>query len=187
MHILGITAGTGVDLPHWERVLASGLDAFMIREPALEAGELLAAARWVRLTAPDVRLWVNGRLDVALATPCGLHAPEAYPQVPPGLASLSRPIHDPDQVPDRSRAQQLILSPIFAVPGKAPAWGPARLHAILDALPPLDCRLLAMGGITPATLPQLQHPRLHGVALIRALWQSPDPAETIAQLRAAWS
>ena len=37
---------------------------------------------------------MNGRLDVALAAGCGLHAPEAYPRGPLsalGLLALSRP------------------------------------------------------------------------------------------------
>jgi len=186
MHILAITPGAGLDHPRWERVLRSGIDALMIREPGLEPRALLAAARWVRERAPGLELWVNGRLDVALAGNCGLHAPEAYPPVPPGLVDLSRPIHDPAQVPERSGARQLILSPIFPVPGKGPAWGPEKLHAILDALPGLPGRILALGGITAANAASVRHPRLDGVALIRGLWAGPDPARTVARLRAAW-
>jgi len=186
MYILGITSGAGLDAPHWERVLASGIDALMIREPQMESRELLLAVRWVRRAAPGLALWVNGRLDVALAGRCGLHAPERYPQVPAGLLAVSQPIHDPDQIPERSGAHQLILSPIFPVPGKGPAWGPGKLHAVLDAMPRTPSRVLALGGITPANAVLLPHPRLDGVALIRGLWSAPDPAETVAQLRRAW-
>jgi thiamine monophosphate synthase len=186
MHILAITPGQGLDPAQWKRVARSGIDALMLRE-RMDPRDLLVAARQVREWAPEIALWVNGRLDVALAARCGLHAPEAYPQVPQGLLAVSRPIHDPDQVPARSEAHQLILSPIFPVPGKGPAWGPGRLRAILDAMPPVASRVLALGGITPANVAQLRHPRLDGVALIRGLWSDPDPAQVVAQLRAAWS
>ena len=188
MHVLAITPGEGFDPPRWERVLRAGVDGFMIREP-LQARALLAAARWVRARAPEVELWLNGRLDVAPAAGCGLHAPEAYPPVPHrdlGLAQ-SRPVHDPDQVPDRGDSRQLILSPIFPVPGKGPAWGPARLHAVLDALPPVAARVLALGGITPASAAALRHPRLAGVAVLRGLWSGADPAGVVAGLREAWA
>jgi len=186
MFILGITPGTGVDLPRWQRVLSSGIDAFMIREPFVSARDLLVAARWVMETNPQVSLWVNGRLDVALAARCGLHTPESYPKVPPGLLPLSSPIHDPAQLPDRAQAHQLLLSPIFMVPEKGPAWGPERLREVLDHLPPMPARILALGGITPSNAAQLRHPRLDGIAVIRALWATPDPGLCVAQLRDAW-
>lgn len=186
MHILAISPGEGVNHARWERVLASGIDAFMLREPQLEARDLLVAARWVKETAPGVALWVNGRLDVALASRSGLHAPESYPQVPSGLLPLSCPIHDPAQFQGRSSAHQLVLSPVFSVPGKGAAWGPEKLHGVLDALPPSQSRILALGGITPSNIGSLKHRRLDGVAVIRALWATLDPALCVAAMRQAW-
>jgi len=176
-----------MDPAHWERVMRSGIDALMIREPGMEARQLLEAVRWVRALAPDLELWLNGRLDVALAGGCGLHAPEAYPPVGPARLALSRPIHDPAQVAERSGARQLILSPIFPVPGKGPAWGAGKLRAVLDAMPPVAGRILALGGIDAGNAGPLRHPRLDGVALIRGLWSVPDPALAVARLRAAWA
>ena len=186
MQLLAITPGEGFDQARWERVIGAGIDALMIREPRMAVRDLLAAVRWVRALAPGLELWLSGRLDVALAGGCGLHAPEAYPPVAPGLVALSRPIHDPAQVPERAGARQLILSPIFPVPGKGPAWGAERLRAVLDALPPVAGRLLALGGINDTNVARLAHPRLDGVALIRGLWCAPDPAAAAARIRAAW-
>lgn len=187
MFVLAISPGEGFDPSRWERVLASGVDAFMIREPGMEAGPLLGAARWVRERATGLELWVNGRLDVALAAGCGLHAGEAHPAVPDGLLPLSRPIHDPAQIPGRAGAAQLILSPIFAVPGKGPAWGAPRLKEVLDGMPEGAFRALALGGITPGNAAALRHPRLAGVALIRGLWMAGDPKGAIQELRKAWA
>jgi thiamine monophosphate synthase len=187
MFILAITPGTGLDEPQWKRMIESGIDSFMIREPAMTPRGQLAAARWVRSLAPGLELWLNGRLDVALLSGCGLHAPEAYPTVPERLLPLSRPIHQADQLMERLHVQQLILSPMFPVPGKGPAWGPGKLRAALDALPGAPVRVLALGGVTPANVASLRHPRLDGVALIRGLWSAPDPARAVARIRAAWS
>jgi thiamine monophosphate synthase len=187
MYILAITPGKGLDRPQWERVIESGVDAFMVREPGMTPREALAAVRLVRSLAPGLELWLNGRLDVAMAAGCGLHAPEAYPPVPEGLLPLSRPIHQPAQLKDRLHAQQVILAPIYPVPGKGPAWGPDKLRAVLDAMPPAPVRVLALGGITPINAAPLRHPRLDGVAMMRGLWAVPDPARAVALLRRVWS
>jgi thiamine-phosphate pyrophosphorylase len=186
MFVLAISPGEGFHPSRWERVLASGVDGFMIREPGLGAADLLRAARWVRDRAPGVEVWVNGRLDVALAAGCGLHAGEAHPEVPPGLVPLSRPIHDPAQIAGRAGAAQLILSPVFGVPGKGAPWGAGRLGEVLDGMAAGGPRALALGGITPANAASLRHPRLAGVALIRGLWSVGDPGAAVRELRAAW-
>ncbi len=184
MFILAITPGEGFDARRWKAVLESGVDGFLIREKQMEARALLDAARWCRDAAPGVELWVAGRLDVALAAGCGLHAPEAYPEVPEGMLPLSRPLHDEAQFPARLRAKQLLVAPIFATPGKSAPWDAARLRAFLDQAQ-AGPRLLALGGITPGNAASLAHPRLEGVALIRALWEAPAPGRTIARLRDA--
>jgi thiazole tautomerase (transcriptional regulator TenI) len=186
MFILAITPGEGFDEAPWRRVLTSGIDAVMIREKHLEAGPLLELTRRTQSLAPGLQIWVNGRLDVALAAGCGLHAPEAYPEAAEGLVPLSRPLHDPAAFPARSAANQLILSPIFESPGKGAGLGAERLRSWLEELPPFPGRLLALGGITPENCRDLRHPRLAGVAMIRSLWHAPDPAEVVTRLREAW-
>lgn len=187
MYILGITPGEGLDRARWKRVLASGIDGLSIREKQLGVKALLDCVRWVQDEAPHLPLWVVGRLDVALATGCGLHAPEAYPEIPAGMVPLSRPLHDPEQFKDRLSADQILIAPVFPVPGKGPAWGPVRLRSSLEALPDSPCRLLALGGITPLNAAQVKHPRLHGVAMMRSLWKGPDSEQAVALLRSAWN
>jgi len=186
MFILAITPGEGFDEAKWRRVLDSGIDALMIREKGLDARPLLELTRRTQELAPGLPLWVSGRLDVALAAGCGLHAPEAYPEVPEDLLPLSRPLHDPAQFPARRGAQQLILSPVFPTPGKGAALGAEALREWLDALPPFPGRFLALGGITPSNCAELRHPRLAGVAMIRSLWHAKEPAAVVAKLREAW-
>ena len=185
MYILGITPGDGFDPERWDRVLESGIDGLMIREKQMEARALLHVVRWVQDRAHPMEVWVNGRLDVALTAHCGLHAPEAYPLTPDGLLPLSRPIHTESQFSSRLHCRQLLVSPIFAVPDKSEAWGIERLHQALNQLPE-GPRILALGGIGAERAIALRHPRLDGIALIRALWDSARPSRVVKALRDAW-
>jgi thiamine monophosphate synthase len=182
MILLAITPGLGFERGLWKPVLQSGVDGFLIREQDLPARTLLDAARWCQDTAPDVELWVAGRLDVALAAGCGLHAPEAYPDVAPGLVPLSCPLHDEGQWDLRKAVDQLLISPIFASPGKGAPWGADRLHHFLDGVPEACPRLLALGGVAPLNIPTLRHPRLAGIAAIRPFWQG-EPERAVARFR----
>jgi thiamine monophosphate synthase len=47
--------------------------------------------------------------------------------------------------------------------------------------------MLALGGMAPGRIRALRHKRLAGVAMIRALWNAPDPAGTVDALRAEWA
>lgn len=186
MFILAISPGTGFEAVRWKAVLASGIDGLMVRERQLEARPLLELVRQLRTIAPQVELWVNGRLDVALAAGCGLHAPEVYPEVPSDLLPLSRPIHSEDQIRARIECRQILLGPIFAVPGKGEPWGVDRLHRVLEGIP-AGPRILALGGIALTNSAALRHPRLDGIALIRALMDVPDPIRVVEALRQSWA
>ena len=182
MILLAITPGTGFGAGRWKSVLRSGVDGFLIREKELPTRQLLEAARWCQDTAPEVALWVAGRLDVAWTTGCGLHAPEAYPDLEACPVPLSRPLHAESQWPDRSAAAQLLVSPVFSSPGKGTPWGPERLRRFLDSLPTEGPRLLALGGVEPANAASFSHPRLAGFAAIRPFWTG-DPERAVSDFR----
>lgn len=182
MFILAITPGTGFDAARWRAVLKSGVNGFLIREKSMEARALLDAARWCQDTAPEVELWVGGRLDIALAAGCGLHAPETYPNPPAPPVPLSRPLHEEGQFESRQACRQLLISPIFPTPGKGAPWGAERLHHFLDITPP-GPRLLALGGISTRNAGALDHPRLDGLAMIRAIWEASVPETAVSHLR----
>jgi thiamine monophosphate synthase len=186
MILLAITPGHGFEAQAWRRVLSSGVDAFLIREKQLPARALLDAARWCQDVAPGLDLWVAGRLDVAFAAGCGLHAPETHPDLEPGLVPLSRPLHGETQWPSRRIADQLLISPVFPSPGKGEPWGAGRLHRFLDGLPQAGPRLLALGGVDPLNAATLRHPRLAGIAAIRPYWGA-EPDRAVAAFREAAS
>jgi len=184
MILQAITPGLGFDPRAWLSVLTSGIDAFLIREKELPARTLFEAIRWCQDQAPEVTLWVAGRLDVACAARCGLHAPERHPAVGPDLVPLSRPLHAEDQWEARQAVDQLLVAPIFFSPGKGVPWGVERLHRFLDGLPPKGPRILALGGVEPNHAALLRHQRLGGIAAIRPFWQG-DPARVVAAFRRA--
>jgi thiamine-phosphate pyrophosphorylase len=186
MYILAISPGGRADDSQWESVALSGIDAIMIREKHLDARSLLRLGRRIRDIAPSLTLWINGRLDVALALGAGLHGGEDCPQPPPGLCPVSRPLHSLDQIQCRLATDQLLISPIFDVPGKAAPMGVRGLHDILDNMPPRQGKMLALGGIGPENAASLMHRRLDGVALIRGLWGSGNPMGVVDRLRCAW-
>jgi thiamine monophosphate synthase len=184
MILLAITPGLGFDRGRWAEVLRAGVDGFLIREKQMEARVLLDAAAWCQDTAPHVALWVAGRLDVAFAAGCGLHAPEAHPDVDPDLLPLSRPLHEEGQWTARRDVDQLLVSPVFPSPGKGAPWGNERLRRFLDSLPLEGPRLLALGGVDPSNAALLRHPRLDGLAAIRPFWEG-DPRRAVAAFRAS--
>ncbi len=186
MILLAVTPGQGFAPERWRPVLRAGIDALLIREKGLEARALLEAARWCRDTAPGVQIWVGGRLDVALAAGCGLHAPEDHPPVDPDLVPLSRPLHAEGQWEDRRGCAQLLASPILPSPGKGEPWGLPRFHRFLDGLPPEGPRILALGGVTAGCAGALRHPRLDGLAALRPFWEG-DPAQAVHGFRTAWN
>lgn len=183
MILLAISPGLGFEPRAWADVLDSGIDAFLIREKTMDTRALLGATRWCQDRTPEVTLWVAGRLDVAVAAGCGLHAPEVHPEVAPGLVALSRPLHHEAQWEARRTAAQVLLSPIFPSPGKGDPWGVPRLHHFLDGLAPDGPRLLALGGVDPGNASALIHPRLAGLAAIRPFWDG-DPRRAVAAFRA---
>jgi len=186
MHILAISPGRGMGMSKWEAVAHSGIDALMLREKCLDVRSLLVLGRTIAGMAPDLQLWVNGRLDVALVIGAGFHGGEDCPAVPPSLCPVSRPLHDASQIPERANCHQLLISPIFDVPGKGGPLGVEGLHDMLDKMPPSHGKLLALGGISPDNAAALWHPRLGGVALIRGLWDADSPREAVDRLRDAW-
>jgi len=189
MHILAISPGRDAETSQWIKIAKSGIDALMIREKHLDARSLLDLGRRILDIAPLLPIWLNGRLDIAIALGVGFHGGEDYPhcpQIPPSLCAVSRPLHDVAQIQERQVSDQLLISPVFAVSGKGKPLGVLGLHRILDSLPPWRGKLLALGGINPQNASDLQHLRLDGIALIRSLWDSKHPRDAVDKLRSAW-
>lgn len=151
----------------------------------LEEGRALAAL-CARHGAP---LFVNGRLDVALALGAHLHLPanalpatEARPHLPGRLISAA--VHSEAEAREAEGADLALVSPVFA-PGSKPAdprapLGDEGFHRLAALLP---CPAFALGGLSPERVRPLRP--LAGVAVISAVLGAADPGRAVADFLAA--
>ena len=144
----------------------------------------------VRLSAcPPARLFVNDRLDVALAVgAAGVQLGQG--SVPPADARrlnagwwIGKSVHDlrEAEAAHAGGADYLLVGPVFPTathPDRAPL-GSARLKEIAG----LGLPVVAIGGVTPERIPELMaEAAIHGVAAIRALWHAADPADAARRM-----
>ena len=140
---------------------------------------------------PPGRLFVNDRLDVALAVPCaGVHL--GHGSLPVDAARglnpqwwIGRSVHDlaEAEAATLAGADYLVVGPVFETPshpGRA-ALGLATLKAIVEAAGGLP--VIAIGGITTERVPEVRQSGAYGVAAIRALWDDADPGAAARRMR----
>ncbi len=176
-------------------VAGSGLPpdrvAVQLREKDLSGRALTELGRALRAVtaAAGAALWINDRLDVALAVGAdGVHLAgtsldvAAAARVPGGLA-IAASAHAPDDVAALhaaagGRLAFALLGPIHDTPSKREFGAPLGLAAITAAArtgPPV----VAVGGVEPAHVRALIAAGAHGVACIRAVMAAPDPADAV--------
>lgn len=156
--------------------------AVQVREKDLDGRELLALTRAIMETGVEV--WVNDRVDVALAAGAhGVHLPEHGMSIEDarllGALNVGVSRHTREGVLAARGATLVQYGPIFETPGKGPALG-------LDALAvrrelATETSLVAVGGFE--TREQARHAAAGGadaIAIIRAAWQK--PAKFVAEL-----
>ncbi|CAB1128843.1 Thiamine-phosphate synthase [Candidatus Hydrogenisulfobacillus filiaventi] len=176
-----------------ERVAAAApdLDAVILRAKALSAGQQLqVASRLLQVLAGGPPLLVADRADVARAAgTAGVHLPgDGLPPAavrawwPSALISVS--VHVRDGLHYPPAADWAVLGHAFPTrskPGLAPLGEAGVARAVAGAPLPV----LAIGGITPDTVPRLATAGLAGVVVVDALWTAPDPRAAARALRAA--
>jgi len=163
------------------------------RHPEATGRAFLEEARALREVVarhPGRRLFVNGRLDVALLVDADLHLPasappavEVRPLLPPGRL-VSAAVHSREEARAAAGADLALVSPVFA-PGSKPGdartpLGPGGFDA-LRAL--LACPAFALGGVGPENAGLLRGAA--GAAAIGAVMRASDPASAAAALLAA--
>jgi thiamine-phosphate pyrophosphorylase len=183
--------------PSWsvdriEAVIAAAEDALPRGSFAVQLRDKLAGASALARTAARLRarattLWINAPtpavLRVARETGAdGVHVPcdrSAIAEARSLLGAdawISTPAHDEDQVAIArdGGATGVLVSPIFASPGKGAPRGVAALTAARTNAPALV--IIALGGVDASNVAACASAGAHGVAVIRALLDAPDPA-----------
>ena len=174
-----------------ELAIGGGSDlAFHARGRELTGREHFDLA--VRLSdSQTVRLFVNDRLDVALAVPtAGVQL--GHGSLPVSTARALNPlwwigksVHDLAEA-DAARAEgadYLVVGPVFATathPGRSPL-GLAKLQQIAAAAGEIP--VIAIGGITADRVREVRSSGAYGVAAIRAFWDDAEPAAAARGMR----
>ncbi len=166
-------------LDRLERALEAGPGiAIQHRHPEATTRQFFDEAVRLRARFPNVPLFINRRLDVALALGAWLHLP-AY-ALPPAevkgrVERLSVAVHSLEEAQRAAGADLALVSPVFAK-GDAKPLGVEGFARIAAALP---CPAFALGGVTSTV------PGAAGHAVISAVLRAADPrAAAEAMLRA---
>jgi thiamine-phosphate pyrophosphorylase len=176
------------------RALARGPWVAIHLRGRLAGGPLLRLAERLRgLTAETgAQLLVHDRADVArLCGADGTHLPEGGLPVSrtrellPAGALVGRSVHAPADadIAAAEGADYVFLGSIWETashPGRPPL-GPGAITASTAG------RVIAIGGITPATAQEAVRAGAAGVAAIRALWDAADPGAAADALRVSCS
>ena len=155
------------------------------------AVRLRASGNPVGSDRPAVSLFVNDRLDVALAVgAAGVQLGQG--SLPASAARrinanwwIGRSVHSLDEARCAldEAADYLFVGPVYAT-ATHPAVEPLGL-ARLGEIARLPCPVIAIGGVTPERVPEIRRAGAYGVAAIRALWSAADPAAAAREMLTA--
>jgi thiamine-phosphate diphosphorylase len=161
--------------------------AFHARGHELSGRELFELADRFVTHAP-ARLFVNDRLDVALATGAAgvqlrrgsLTPADARRLNPEWWIGVS--VHDLEEAwaARTGGADYLLVGAVHATgthPNRAPLTQDRLVEIVHLGLP-----VIAIGGVTPERVPELKRAGVYGVAAIRALWDAADPRAAAAAM-----
>ena len=155
----------------------AGIDFVQVREPDLEAGQLVALVRSLVTACRDypARILVNDRLDVAMAGgAAGVHlkessfAPEAVRRIAPDRFLISAAVHTPFTAAARRVADLLVAGTVLPTASK-PATdylGISGLQAVVAAAH--GTPVIGIGGLDAASVAQLADTGAAGVAAVGA-------------------
>ena len=176
-------------------LFSGGCRRLSLREKDLEPAERRALLeRLIRIARPfGATVGIHDDLDAALACNAPLHLSSAADTQaarralgPGGL--LGKSCHSQADIATAARdgADYVTLSPFFPTASKPdyrPALDLAALNRIVAeaALP-----VLALGGITGATLPELKGSAAKGVAIMGEAMRTPDPQTWFADIAQRW-
>ncbi|GAA5917460.1 hypothetical protein JCM6882_006477 [Rhodosporidiobolus microsporus] len=187
-------------LHHLDLALQGGVTVVQVREKDVDGGEFYEVARRSKEVCDkyNVPLFINDRLDIALALNCHLHVGQT--DLP---SSLARRLLGPDAligvsvntpaemqvVLDEGVADYVGVGPCFGTQTKKnlnPIVGPRGVRDVLQVLGESEIKAVVIGGITPSTIPNVlrQTPAplpsglyrpLDGLAVVSAIAASPTP------------
>ncbi|MEZ4653381.1 MAG: thiamine phosphate synthase [Candidatus Eisenbacteria bacterium] len=142
----------------------------------------------------DPAILVNDRVDLALAL--GLHVHLTEQSIPirvartllPAGTWIGRSVHSEARAREAAMegADYLLFGPIFDTPSKRAYGAPQGLAALAAVAGAVSVPVIAVGGIDRTTAPRCAEHGASGVAAIREIWESDDPARRLSELHDAF-
>ena len=173
-----------------ETCLGAGLKAVQLREKDLPVRELLRLAGRLRESTRrhGARLFVNDRADVALTVGAdgvqrtGVSLPVwALRSISPAGFMIGASVHS---LPEAREAEPegadfLVFGPVYDTASKRRYGPPQGLPALERVASAMRVPVLAVGGITPARVPEVMRAGAAGVAVIGAVLGAERPADAV--------
>ena len=176
--------------------LQAGAPSIQLRgkdQPAREQVDL-ARALLAETRAASALLWINDRLDVALAAGAdGVHLGQddlpveaARRIVPPGFAiGISAETPELARAAERGGADYVGTGPVYETGSKADAGAAVGLARVSDVAAAVRIPVLGIGGIAAENAGAVARAGAAGVAVISAVMRAADPAAATRALLAA--
>ncbi|WHZ25146.1 MAG: Thiazole tautomerase TenI [Nitrospira sp.] len=176
------------------RAVRAGVRAVQLRERDLTARQLLALATGFLQEIPKVELFINDRVDLALALPFhGVHLRES--SLPTSVVRstlrpqqlLGRSVHSIDGavVAERQGADFVVLGPIYDTPSKRAYGPPLGLRVLEEAARQIRVPIFAIGGITAARAREVRQAGGFGIAVMSSILSAPNVEQATEALVAA--
>ncbi|BAU29406.1 thiazole tautomerase (transcriptional regulator TenI) [Aneurinibacillus soli] len=191
LHVISTGRQTPGQVAHIVRAIAPYVDVFHLREKHLAARDLYTLGQTLLLEAdlPPYKLAINDRLDVAIALGAGtVHL--AGHSLPPDIARRVAPdmrigvsVHSLEeaQTAQAAGADYLLFGHVFPSGSKV-GLAPRGIEALRTVADACTIPVLALGGITPAVLPDVIESGAMGAAVLSAVMDATQPAEITRQL-----
>lgn len=183
-----------------EAAVAGGVDLVQLREKELPAGDIILMAKRLRaITRDKALLFVNYRVDIALAAECdGVQLGESAMPTSAARAVcgarllIGRSVHSLEGAirAEIDGADLLVLGTIFPT-GTHPGAATAGVELVQAVAKEVSIPVLAIGGINQDNVASVIRTGASGVAVISAISGSPDPETAAAALKSkmleAWT
>ncbi|MCW5798179.1 MAG: Putative thiamine-phosphate synthase [Nitrospira sp.] len=176
------------------RAVRAGVRAVQLRERDLPARELHALAMEFQREWPDARLFINDRVDVAMALRSqGVHLRES--SLPAGVVRgllwpsqrLGLSVHSLDGVmaAEQQGADFVVLGPIYDTPSKRAYGPPIGLRMLEQAAQKVRMPIFAIGGITVTRAREAREAGAFGVAVVSSILSAANVEQATEDLLAA--
>lgn len=165
-----------------------GVDWVQVREKDVGIEDLiLLVRRIVKVTRGRAKVVVNGPLQAAIEGGAdGVHLPESADMVRHHGMIVGRSVHSPSEASaaEEEGVDYIVAGPVFATATHA-GMNPLGLGLITDIAERVATPVIAIGGINAHRAAGVIVTGASGIAVVRALLESPDPRLEAHMLRKA--